>query len=299
MRELKVVGIEPGGNAIVCADINTGAKFRIPADDRLRAAANGDVSRLGQAEIAMEAKLRPREIQERIRAGASVQQIVEASGIHKARVETFAHPVLLERARIATLAQSAYPLGEDGPAQHPLSTVVAIAFGSRGHKLDDASWDAWRNEQGRWVVQLRWMAGRTENKALWRFNAGADGGTAAPLNDLARELIVPDAPRSRPSLSPVTPIATAKAQASQQAPRNQAPQQASPQHQSAQHQSAKATSSSASADAGNRGQQERAATVSPQSTTEYESEPKRDRKPAKPAMPSWEDVLLGVRAGAQ
>ncbi|WP_278313498.1 septation protein SepH [Lolliginicoccus levis] len=295
MRELKVVGIEPGGNAIVCADVNTGAKFKIPADDRLRAAANGDVSRLGQAEIAMEAKLRPREIQDRIRAGASVQEIVESSGIHKSRVETFAHPVLLERARIASLAQGAYPLREDGPAQHPLSTVVAMAFGSRGHKLDDASWDAWRNEQGRWVVQLRWMAGRTENKALWRFNAGADGGTAAPLNDLARELILPDAPRSRPSLSPVTPIATAKPQvAKQQSPRTQASQQETPQHQSA-----KASESTTSTETGSRGQQERASTVQSQPAAEHESEPKRDRKPHKPAMPSWEDVLLGVRAGAQ
>ncbi|MBD8505812.1 DUF3071 domain-containing protein [Hoyosella sp. G463] len=293
MRELKVVGIEPGGNAIVCADVNTGAKFRILADDRLRAAANGDVSRLGQVEIAMEAKLRPREIQDRIRAGASVQEIVEASGIHKSRVETFAHPVLLERARIATLAQSAYPLREDGPAQHPLSTVVAIAFGSRGRKLDDASWDAWRNSEGRWVVQLRWTAGRTENKALWRFNAGADGGTAAPLNDLARELVAADAPRSRPSLSPVTPIATAK----QQSAKQQAPQHPAAQHQAAQAKAPAATT--ASAEQGSRSQQERATTGQPRPAAEHDAEPKRDRKPSKPAMPSWEDVLLGVRAGAQ
>ncbi|HPG27930.1 MAG TPA: septation protein SepH [Myxococcota bacterium] len=80
MRELRVIGIEPDGSAIICADVNTGAKFKIPADDRLRAASHGDVTRLGQIDIEMNSRLRPREMQARVRAGASVAEIAEIAG---------------------------------------------------------------------------------------------------------------------------------------------------------------------------------------------------------------------------
>src|SRR5699024_5520697 len=43
--------------------------------------------------------MRPREIQGRIRAGASVDELAEEMGVAPSRVEPFAHPVLLERAR--------------------------------------------------------------------------------------------------------------------------------------------------------------------------------------------------------
>ena len=50
--------------------------------------------------------LRPKEIQARIRAGASVEQVAQMAGVDVGRVERFAHPVLLERARAAELAKA-------------------------------------------------------------------------------------------------------------------------------------------------------------------------------------------------
>lgn len=267
MRELKVVGIESDGSAIICADVNTGAKFKIPADDRLRAASHGDLSRLGQIEVEMESRLRPREIQARIRAGASVKEIAEESGLPTARVESFAHPVLLERARMAQMAQNSHPLLADGPALHTLGTAVAQTFGARGQKFADATWDAWRNKEGRWVVQLSWETGCTENKAHWRFQPGADGGTAAPLDDAAKELIATEAPRPRPALSPVTPIVAAKPAAKPTEPAPAATTEAP--------------------------QSEKDAPTS-DATPKQQSAPNSKKKPA---MPSWEDVLLGVRTG--
>ena len=46
--------------------------------------------------------LRPKDIQSRIRAGASVAQIAESAGMEISKVERFAHPVLLERSRAAS-----------------------------------------------------------------------------------------------------------------------------------------------------------------------------------------------------
>ncbi|MFD6456392.1 septation protein SepH, partial [Nocardia sp. NPDC060220] len=105
MRELRVIGVTPDSTHIVCSDTESGTKFRLPADDKLRAAARGDLARFGQIEIETEATMRPRDIQARIRAGASVEQVTAESGMPESKVERFAYPVLLERARAAELAQ--------------------------------------------------------------------------------------------------------------------------------------------------------------------------------------------------
>src|SRR6478736_4932759 len=97
MRSLQVLGLAEVGEVLVCKDPATGELFGLPADERLRAASRGDVSRLGQLEIEMESQLRPREIQARIRAGATVEDVATAAGTDPVRIERFAYPVLLER----------------------------------------------------------------------------------------------------------------------------------------------------------------------------------------------------------
>ncbi|MBJ7288029.1 septation protein SepH, partial [Williamsia sp.] len=205
MRELRVIGLEADGSSVVCQDPESGEKFHIAADDRLRAAARGDLSRLGQIEIEMESSLRPREIQSRIRAGASVAQVAAAAGVTADKVARFAHPVLLERSRAAELASSAHPIRVDGPALSTLSEVVAAALGARGHNPDDTTWDAWKGEDNRWVVQVSWRVGRSENHAHWRYLPGSSGGAVEPLDETADEITDPD--MSRP-LRGLTSVAT-------------------------------------------------------------------------------------------
>lgn len=96
MRDLKVVGLDVDGRHIICEDDVTGRteKFRLRVDERLRAAVRGDAASAGQTEIELEVRsvLRPKEIQARIRAGASVEQLAEYSGADPSRIERFAHP---------------------------------------------------------------------------------------------------------------------------------------------------------------------------------------------------------------
>lgn len=205
MRELRVIGVTPDSTHIVCIDTESGQKFRLPADDKLRAAARGDLARFGQIEIEMEASMRPRDIQARIRAGASVEQVTEESGMPASRVERFAYPVLLERARAAELAQKAHPVRPDGPAVETLIDVVTAAFTERGHTLDNAEWDAWKDEKGYWVAQLQWQNGRSEIAAHWRYQPDAHGGSVSPLDDPATDLIDPDFGRALRGLATVLP----------------------------------------------------------------------------------------------
>ncbi|MFD0361558.1 septation protein SepH [Nocardia sp. GCM10030253] len=205
MRELRVIGVTPDSTHIVCIDTETGTKYRLPADDKLRAAARGDLARFGQIEIEMEATMRPRDIQARIRAGASVEQVTEESGMPASRVERFAYPVLLERARAAELAQKAHPVRGDGPAVETLIDIVTAAFTERGHNIEGAEWDAWKDEKGFWVAQLQWQNGRSDITAHWRYQPDAHGGSVSPLDDPASDLIDPDFGRALRGLATILP----------------------------------------------------------------------------------------------
>jgi hypothetical protein len=211
MRELKVVGLDADGKRIICETPNgsaTADKFFLRVDNRLKAAVRGDHAASNQTQIEVEVEvpnsLRPRDIQSRIRAGASVEQLAAAAGVSPERVMRFAHPVLLERSRAAELASASHPILPDGPSVLTLLETVTSALISRGLDPEATKWDAWRNEDSRWTVQFGWKAGRSDNVAHFRFSPGAHGGTTTAFDDAATELIDPN--YTRPALRSVAPL---------------------------------------------------------------------------------------------
>ncbi|MHA6626764.1 septation protein SepH [Pseudonocardia sichuanensis] len=209
MRALRVVGITEGGGeiSVVLEDPGRRERFTVPADEQLRAAARGDLTRLGQIAIELESQLRPREIQARIRAGASVEQVATAAGVPLQKIERFAYPVLLERSRTAEVAQRAHPVRADGPDSRMLGDVVAHTFGLRGQEYADAEWDSWKGEDGKWIVALSWRAGRSDNRAHWTFQPGAHGGTVTAVDEHASDLVEGLPARPLRTVGPVIDIA--------------------------------------------------------------------------------------------
>lgn len=287
MRELKVVGLDVDGKRLICEAGDSADKFVIRVDNRLRAAVRGDKATSNQAEIEVEVPttLRPKEIQSRIRAGASVEQVAAITGADVDRVQRFANPVLLERARAAELATAAHPILADGPAVLTLLETVTSAMISRGLDPDATNWDAWRNEDGRWTVQLAWKAGRSDNTAHFRFTPGSHGGTVTAFDERAAELIDPNFTRQLRTVAPVaqldfeaTPVpAPAPAPAPVVIPEPAAP----------------APAPAAVVEP------EPAPAPEPQPVTPApKPKPARNRK-ARATVPAWEDVLLGVRSGTQ
>lgn len=209
MRALRVVGITEGGGefSVVLEDPVRRERYTVPADEQLRAAARGDLTRLGQISIELESQLRPREIQARIRAGASVEQVAAAAGVPLQKIERFAYPVLLERSRTAEVAQRAHPMRADGPDSRTLGDVVAHTFGLRGQEYADAEWDSWKGEDGKWVVALSWHAGRSDNRAHWTFQPGAHGGTVTAVDEHASDLVEGLPARPLRTVGPVIDIA--------------------------------------------------------------------------------------------
>ena len=161
-------------------------------------------------EIHMDSALNPREIQTRIRAGESVDQVARAAGIPAEQVEAFASPVLAEREHQANTALGS-PVrrrGETG-SHRSLSAVVGERLQSRGIDPDTVEWDAWRGENRIWTVQGRYRSESAEHQVLFHFDTRARFSTAA--NDEASSLIGEASPargpqpgRRRPGADPDT-----------------------------------------------------------------------------------------------
>src|SRR5487761_957124 len=160
MQELRFVAVSEDGSYAVLAVPGRSGRFTLPIDDRLRAVARGQPSRLAQYEIEVESPLRPKEIQARIRAGETVEEIADAAGLPVEKVRRFEGPVLAERAYRAQEAQGATIRrpGDSGPGPR-LGDIVAERLGSIGVDPEDVQWDSRKRGDNTWQVQLLFTAG--------------------------------------------------------------------------------------------------------------------------------------------
>jgi len=174
MRTLRFVELAEDGRTLILAPdvpqaIDNGERYAITIDERLRAAARGDVSRLGQIEIDIGADLPPREIQTRIRAGESAEQVAGASGMRLDRVERYAYPVLQERTRMVEQAHKARVRLRDSQPVLPLAEFAAERLAVIG--ATDSRWDACRSGGGNWEIRLGWRAGHKSGLTRWEYDA--------------------------------------------------------------------------------------------------------------------------------
>ena len=191
MQELRLAAVSEDGSYVILTQPGRGTRFSLPNDERLRAVARGQFSRLAQYEIEVESPLRPKEIQARIRAGETAEQIADAAGVPVDRVRWFEGPVLAERAYIAQQAQNAsvrHP-GDSGPGPR-LGEIVAERLRAAGADPEDAEWDSTKRSDGSWLVQLAPSAGARYGTACWVFDQRRRH--AIPDDDEAARLSLPD-----------------------------------------------------------------------------------------------------------
>ncbi len=169
MPELRVVAVSNDGTRLVLkAADNT--EYTLPIDERLRAAVRNDRPRLGQIEIEVESHLRPRDIQARIRAGASAEEVAQLAGIPVERVRRFEGPVLAERAFMAERARKT-PVRRPGENAGPqLGEAVQERLLLRGAEKDTVAWDSWRRDDGTWEVLLVYRVAGEVHTASWTYD---------------------------------------------------------------------------------------------------------------------------------
>ncbi|WP_083974712.1 septation protein SepH [Kitasatospora mediocidica] len=200
--ELRVVAVSNDGTRLVLKAADS-TEFTLPIDERLRAAIRGDRPRLGQIEIEVESHLRPRDIQARIRAGASAEEVAQAAGISVDRVRRFEGPVLAERAFMAERARKT-PIRRHGESTGPqLGEAVAERLVLRGAEKDAERWDSWRRDDGTWEVVLSYRADDEGRSASWTYDPPRR--LVQPIDDEARALIGENVEREEDSVFPFIP----------------------------------------------------------------------------------------------
>ena len=201
MQELRFVAVSEDGRYAVLAVPGRSARFTLPIDERLRAVALGQTSRLAQYEIEVESPLRPKEIQARIRAGETVEEIADAAGIAVERVRWFEGPVLAERAYIADQAQTASVRRQGDSTPGPrLGEIVAERLDAIGADADDALWDAKKRGDGSWQVLLTFTSGGHLHVAEWVFDPRRRH--VLPADDNAARMSLPGAEPPQPTAPP-------------------------------------------------------------------------------------------------
>ena len=183
MQDLRLVGVHDDGTHLLLSGAG-GEMFQLPIDEALRTASRTTAKpRTERPAIPMS----PRDIQARIRAGATASDVAELSGLPLAKVERYEGPVLAEREYVAQQARKV-----EVAAPSPGHDIYRSAFGDNPASLDDmvahrlsahgidpstVEWDSWRRQDGTWTVSASFEAkpGGTsgigeEPPALWTFN---------------------------------------------------------------------------------------------------------------------------------
>jgi hypothetical protein len=197
MTHVRLVGPGDGGRNLVVATAE-GEEFSLPVTEELRALVTHAIG----ADGTPIPTLPPREVQRRLRAGFTSEDLSRLSGVPVENIRRYEDPILAERAYIAELARSTR-VGRD-PSSPILGELVMDRLASKGVRGAAIAWDAWRVAGTPWRVAVAWDAGQGTVRAMWTFDHLARTVVAEDAD--ARwltEVDLLDIPTPRRHLSPV------------------------------------------------------------------------------------------------
>lgn len=199
--ELRLVGLHDDGEHLLLASPG-GAQYRLPITDALRAAVRRDRPQLEHLRSTSAGFLPPREIQSKVRAGMTAEEIATSAGITVEQVRRYEGPVLAEREFIAQQA-AATRVGRDSDSP-TLGDLVTDRLAARGVDTSALAWDAARPDGHGWIVSVAFEVGGQDRLARWTFDHSAHALHA--LEDEARwlsETEIADEPIPRRHLAAV------------------------------------------------------------------------------------------------
>lgn len=227
MRKLHVVGFTSDLDGLIFSTRKGSASggFVVPIGDelyeklaeveRLRnggASSGGGVpgdARRGAADVESrparpESLLTPREIQARLRAGRTIEEVAREARVAPDWVERFALPILAEQRQVVETAQDAtFSKARLGPSAEPLGRSVARNLVERGVRmLDeefDAAWSAYQLHDGVWMVRFQYESRGRAHVAEWQLDVAV--GQLAARDRHASDLAYVD-PGSRARVAP-------------------------------------------------------------------------------------------------
>ena len=147
--------------------------------------------RRGRSARHVHSALAPRDIQARLRAGRTVEEVAAEAGVDDEWVMRFATPVLAEQTRVVERAIGLYcRTPRKGESSQPLGVAVAWNLVDKGLRLapDElaAGWSAYHLRDTAWILRFRYISRNHAQVAQWECDPAA--GTLVALNRLASDI---------------------------------------------------------------------------------------------------------------
>ena len=168
VTELRLNGKTEDGLHLSLHD-NDGNEYTVRVSDTLRATVNQQ--RLMAVPTNLEPTVSIKEIQRLLRAGQTSDLIARENNISIEKIERFAGPILSERIYIIDQAQQIVIRKEGGRDAVTLLGVVISRLAPRNIDSSELSWDTWRLEDGTWTIELHYPNSTGVGIAQWNFDA--------------------------------------------------------------------------------------------------------------------------------
>ena len=195
VTELRLNGKTEDGLHLSLHD-NDGNEFTVRVSDTLRATVNQQ--RLMSVPTTNEPIVSIKEVQRLLRAGQTTEQIARENNISIEKIERFAGPILSERIYIIDQAQQIAIRKEGGRDAVTLLGVVISRLAPRNIDSSELSWDSWRLEDGTWTIELHYPNNMGVGIAQWNFDATLR--TVVSMDENARWMMGDEpAPRQLPT----------------------------------------------------------------------------------------------------
>jgi len=155
-RELRIVSDD--GESILLAD-SSGNKYRAERKSAPHPTLISVPTATGGSDLTI------REIQARLRAGQSPREISESTGTALEKIERFSGPILHERNHIISHALDTQV--RRGKSELTLREVVHERLGARGVDINVLEWNAFRQEDGTWIISLHYPTRDGQSSGQW------------------------------------------------------------------------------------------------------------------------------------
>jgi hypothetical protein len=203
MKDIKFLGTDGDFLLLESAD---GERFRLLVEDSVRRAIRGEtLEKLDAPNIS------PREIQEEIRVGRTIEEVIASSGAPEEYVRKFAQPVLdeLNHAVLNALTVRLEIAGDrfNEPTAREFGEIIKSRLAASGAGIE--RWSAKKAPDNGFFIYCEFELGGETKKATWSYDPkrlalAPENETAIALS--SQDRLAPQAPRLRPVITEPTGV---------------------------------------------------------------------------------------------
>ena len=168
MTELRLDGKSEDGSHLSLIDTD-GNNYSLRISDTLRATVNQPRLTSVPTSNAVES-ISVKEIQRRLRAGESFEQIAREGQTTVDKIERFSGPIMQEREYILNNARQLIMRKDAHRTDLTFGDVVLAKLAPRGVDVDQISWNTWRLADGTWHIELHYPNRDGNGIATWNFD---------------------------------------------------------------------------------------------------------------------------------